>query len=383
VLEHSGGRTKGLHPMASTKIASPHDARQVAALLDLPEVKQLITDLDETRWTGRPGYAIQTMVGAALTKAVYALPTWTRTARLIAEHAALREVVGGTPSNWACYRFAAKLRDHGDLLTACIDRVLATLREAHPEMGQTVAIDGSDMPAYANGHKHVGNKNGPLRTRWADPDAGWGHRSSISTRKGGAFYGYKLHAAICTTTELPLAWTVKAANEPEQDEVGGLLDSVLERGFAAAVAVLDKGYDGQPMYDECETRNIRPVIALKETPSVKAGKHEPPTCDHGKWTFAGADAKRKATKWRCPSGECKPASVWVKADRLHPLIPHETDRWKALYRQRTAVEREFGRLKNDFGLLPLRVRRLPRVTLHVNLTILAQLASAIITTQDT
>jgi len=140
------------------------------------------------------------------------------------------------------------------MLTACLDRVLATLCEAHPEMGQTVAIDGSDMPAY--GHKHIGNKNGPLRERYADPDAGWGHRSSISTRKGGAFYGYKLHAAICTKTELPIAWTVKAANESEQDEVGGLLDSVLERGFAAAVAVLDKGYDGQPMYDECESREI-------------------------------------------------------------------------------------------------------------------------------
>jgi hypothetical protein len=47
------------------------------------------------------------------------------------------------------------------------------------------------------------------------------------------------------------------------------------------------------------------------------------------------------------------------------------------------VEREFGRLKNDYGLLPLRVRRLPRVTLHVNLTILAQLASALLITRDT
>jgi hypothetical protein len=41
------------------------------------------------------------------------------------------------------------------------------------------------------------------------------------------------------------------------------------------------------------------------------------------------------------------------------------------------VEREFGSLKNDYGLFRLRVRRLPRVTLHVNLTILAQLAGAV------
>src|SRR5487761_1094605 len=127
----------------------------------------------------------------------------------------------------------------------------------------------------------------------------------------------------------------------------------------------------------CTSRDIRPVIVLKETPAVKAGKHRPPTCDHGTWTFAGSDAKRGASKWRCPTGECQPASAWIKADRLHPLIPYGTERWKAYYRQRTAVERGFGRLKTDWGLLPLRVRRLPRVKLHVDLTILAQLADAV------
>jgi hypothetical protein len=39
-----------------------------------------------------------------------------------------------------------------------------------------------------------------------------------------------------------------------------------------------------------------------------------------------------------------------------------------------AVEREFGRLKNDWALSPLRVRRLDRVRLHADLTILAKLA---------
>jgi transposase len=83
---------------------------------------------------------------------------------------------------------------------------------------------------------------------------------------------------------------------------------------------------------------------------------------------------RKATKWRCPSGECKPASVWVKASRLHPLIPRETPRFTALYRRRSAVEREFGRLKHQWALAPLRVRGLDRVRLHADLTILAKLA---------
>jgi hypothetical protein len=75
---------------------------------------------------------------------------------------------------------------------------------------------------------------------------------------------------------------------------------------------------------------------------------------HGTWTFAGSDTKRGASKWRCPTRECKPASAWIKADRLHTLVPHSTDRFKLLYRQGGAVEREFGRLKHEWGLGPLR-----------------------------
>ena len=210
---------------------------------------RLISDLDETRWTGRPGYPIRVMVGAALVKAIYALPTWTRTARLITEHAALREAIGGARVALGLLpvrRQAPRARrPAGRLHRPGAGR----LRAARPEMGQVVAIDGSDLPAYANGHKHVGNKNGPLRTRWADPDAGWGHRSSISTRKGGAFYGYKLHAAICTATELPVAWAVRAANEPEPAQVPGLLDDA-----AAARLRPRRGRDGQGLRRPADAR---------------------------------------------------------------------------------------------------------------------------------
>ncbi len=231
--------------MAGTTIVRPRDAAQIAALLELPAIRQLIADLEAARSGGRPGSPVRAMVGAALVKAVYCLPTWTRTARLIAEHATLREVIGAAPSNWACYRFMTKLRDHGDVLAKCIESMLSGLRAVNPEMGKTIAIDGSDMPAWANGHRYL-YKNGPERKVFADPDAGWGHRSAISTRKGGAYYGYKLHMAICAETELPLAWTVRAANEPERAEVAGLLDALIAQGFAPGVAVMDKGYDGQP-----------------------------------------------------------------------------------------------------------------------------------------
>jgi Transposase DDE domain len=316
------------------------------------------------------------MVGLALVKSVYALPTWTRTVALVRDHAALRDVLGAAPSVDAAYRFSVKLRRNGAALVECVERVIAGLRERDPEIGRMVAIDGSDMPAYANGQRYV-SKGGRLRERFADPDASCGHRSAISTRKGGGFYGYKLHAAVDTATGLPLAWHVETARAAEVPIALPLLDAVRSRGFAVEHAVFDKGYDAGTIYDGCEQRGIRPVIPLCRTPGVVAGKDRPPSCEHGTWTFAGSDAKRGAAKWRCPTAECQPASVWVKADRLHPLIPRGTDRWKALYRQRAAVERAFGSLKHEWGLTPLRVRRIARVRLHADLTILARLATAL------
>ena len=66
---------------------------------------------------------------------------------------------------------------------------------------------------------------------------------------------------------------------------------------------------------------------------------EAPGCVHGTWTVAGADFKRRRTKWRCPSGECSPASTWVKADRRRPLVPRGTRRFRDFYAGRGAVER--------------------------------------------
>ncbi len=131
------------------------------------------------------------------------------------------------------------------------------------------------------------------------------------------------------------------------------------------------------IYDGCEQRDIRPIIPLKETPRcqgrealgtfVRARHMDVRRFRHQAWR----------AKYRCPKGECSPASAWIKADRLHTLVPRESARWKKLYRRRVSVEREFGRLKHEWGLLPLRVRGVERVRLHADLTILSRLAVAL------
>jgi hypothetical protein len=104
---------------------------------------------------------------------------------------------------------------------------------------------------------------------------------------------------------------------------------------------MDRGYDNTRVYAKCEKRSCEPIIPLR-----------------------GAKANQ-------------PALPLALGGRLFPRIPRHTQRFRDLYRGRVAVEREFGRLKHDYGLAPLRVRGLERVQLHADLTILARLAQAL------
>ena len=183
------------------------------------------------------------------------------------------------------------------------------------------------MPAYANGQRFL-YKDGPERQVYSDPDASWGHRSAVSTRKGGGLYGYRIHAAVCTKTGLPLAWRVETARSHESNYVAPLLDAVKSRGFQPRTVAMDKGYDYNRVYDETRQRGCVPIIAYKKT----------------------------------------------RLDLPLSTIPHHTDEWKRLYRGRSAVEREFGRLKHHYALTMLRVRGIEHVRLHADLTILGRLA---------
>jgi hypothetical protein len=196
-------------------------------------------------------------------------------------------------------------------------------------MGREVAIDASDLPAYANGQRYICN-GGAERQTYSDPDASWGHRSAVSTRKGGGFYGYRIHAAVCAVTGLPFAWRVETARSHESMHVASLLDAVSAGGFVAERVAMDMGYDNNRVYAECAERGAAAIIPL-----------------------------RRGQKER------------------NLRVPCKGDEWRSLYRRRSAVEREFGRLKHDYGLAFPRVRGIERVRLHADLIMLARLATAL------
>jgi Transposase DDE domain len=135
------------------------------------------------------------------------------------------------------------------------------------------------------------------------------------------------------------------------------------------------GYDSHNVHQACAETNCIPIIPMPKR-SEKTGKADPPSCDHGPRHPHGMERKRQTLKWRCSQGVCK--DIRVRASREQPLIPYKSERWRKLYNRRSAVERENGRLKDDWGLNNVRVRRRERVQLHVDLTILARLTAALV-----
>lgn len=71
---------------------------------------------------------------------------------------------------------------------------------------------------------------------------------------------------------------METAKDSEIPMVPVLADIMHAREFTPGVLVLDRGYDSETVYETVEDHGIRPVLPLRQTPAVKAGKHNPPSC---------------------------------------------------------------------------------------------------------
>ena len=224
-------------------------------------------------------------------------------AALIAEHPGLQAALGGAPSvgpatgslgNCARTIRSWRLsRPHG-----------RPLREV-PDIGRDVAIDASDLPAFANGQRYV-SQHGPERERFSDPDASWGHRSAVSTRREVA------STATSSTSPSAPAPACRSRGASRRAAEGIPLRRAAARRRPRSRLPARDVRDGQglrqrprPLRDG--ERGCHPIIPLRGT---RGRQIVLPTCE--------------------------------RASRLMPTVPRHTQRFRDLYRGRAAVEREFG-----------------------------------------
>ena len=119
----------------------------------------------------------------------------------------LREACGihtpeGIPSAFAYSRLVKKLQQPRYILMVknIMRDLTRRLYDTFPDFGKSVAIDSTDLKAYANGRKTD-----------TDPDAGWIVKMDTQGRRK-YIWGYKVHALSDTAYELPIAINVTSGN---------------------------------------------------------------------------------------------------------------------------------------------------------------------------
>jgi IS5 family transposase len=376
--------------------------RLTMVLESLPAEKLLMAIEDE-HWTGRKGYSVRGMWSALIAGILYQCDTVAETVRMLERDKDTRLICGFTrdkiPGQDAFGRFLKKLVKQEVLLEECFASLVDRLREELVGFGEKVAVDSTDIKAYANGN----------RKKPSDGDAQWGvkgaEKQGVEEKKGKKrdtyrWFGYKLHLAVDAIYELPISFTLTPANEGDGNQMKPLLMKAgldKEENNPGAI-IADKGYDSKANYltifNECHAAPIIPLVMHKgwETPDI-CNLQGTPTCYCGlEMVYWGKDGKY--LKYRCPDklGKCKclarftcSASKYgyvlklpvMKEDpRRHVPVPRESKKWGRLYKLRTSVERVNSRVKDLLGLRRITVRGIAKVTVRSILSLLVMLAAA-------
>jgi IS5 family transposase len=391
-------------------ISQKENNRLIRVLEALPSEKLLLT-LEQDHWTGRKGYSVRGMWAALIAGLINQCHTIADVVRLLKKDKETRLICGfskdNLPGEDALGRFLAKLVKHSALFDELIQDLVNSLRELLPGFGAYLAVDSTDILAYANGY----------REHPADTDGKWGAKkkgnskatdqSKVEKKKGEKkepevyyWFGYKLHLVIDALYELPLAFILTTANEADTTYLKPLLQKakVDQEQTRSKVIITDKGYDSQEnntyVYKDCKATPIIPIREFKDAqlPDI-CNAQGTPLCSCGlAMVYWGRDGNY--LKYRCPhalgKAECKsrfrctssPYGYVLKLPiaediRRHPPVPRESKKWERLYKMRTAVERVNSRVKNLLGLNKITVRGIAKVTVRSALSLLIMLASAV------
>ncbi|MFQ5873892.1 MAG: transposase [Dehalococcoidia bacterium] len=206
-----------------------------------------------------------------------------------------------------------------DVSRALVRQQYATL----PGFGQRVAMDSTTLKAWSNGGK----------PRKADKEASWSIKKGTQGRKEFV-YGWKLHLLVDCEYELPIAANVTTGSVHDSQRATNLLREArfAYSCFKPKYLMADQGYSGKHL-------NWVVKHQFKAIPIIQVNKgHKKLMAQLGKFQ----------------------------------AMPE----WKALYKQRQAVERVFSRLKGQRSLNRITVRKKMKVTAHCYLSLIAMQANS-------
>jgi len=186
-----------------------------------------------------------------------------------------------------------------------------------PGFGQRVAMDSTTLKGWVSGGK----------PKPSDSQARWSVKKNTHGKTEFTL-GWKLHLLVDCESELPISANVSAGNVHDAKRASNLLREArfTTKKFHPDYVMADKGYSGKPLYNLIK-RQYRAQPIIDPNPS------------HKRLVAEVAEMQK-------------------------------TTGWKALYKQRPAVERTYSRLKGQRSLNHITVRGLRKVTAHCYLSLI-------------
>ena len=367
----------------------------LASILDQIEVAPIVSAMSGDRTMGRPGYHVEAMLRAILSKYLLSIRYTNQLVVRLENSARLREICGfeQVPTESTFSRFQSRLGGQTELLKEEVAALVLRCKEWLPDLGAISAIDSTAVETFSN----------PNRKIISDPDARWGLKHSAKAKEGKEvfFFGYKVHMVADAVHGLPLSYSITSGNVGDSTELPPVVKQTQEEHpwLRMKYLLADRGYDSQHNHKFLDNLGIKPIIHIRR-PTADDGKHAgiydkrgAPTCMGGEsMKFVRTDPGTGCHLFRCPAGGCA-----LKEGGSKPLVHCDTETWedpalnlrvlgrvarssplwKLLYKKRMTIERTFRSLKHSRGLEGHMVRGLARMERHVALGVMTYLATAL------
>lgn len=292
--------------------------------LNLGSIRGFLLSLYHRAGAGRTPYNPVSMLKAQLLKHLWRVPSDRRLALLLKRNRRVARACGfkrKTPSHGLFTQFKHRLGEEG--YQRVFSLLLKQLLRCGVVKGEVVVVDSTAIKACSQ--RSLDNKTG---------------KSDLEARVGrarrGFILGYKVHTACCTSSELPLAFTVEPCNRDDKRFIKPLLEKLQDRGIGFKTVLADAQYDSANVRKTVQEYDAEPVIPYRKTSKI-----------------------RNALRVGCN------------------FVVHGVKRLVNLYRKRVCIERVFSRAKEWLLLNHLRVKGLEQAFIHACLSFSAMLVVAL------
>ena len=398
--------------MACIKCKSSHYSLQPAksgysflrSILDeiegTPEMQKFLDEVLDLRRNTRPGYPPRAMLRAFCLKYLLNERFTVGLIDRLTSSAKLRQLCGfksDVPSESSFSRFFKKLADRAELIERSIASIVDRIHNHLPDMGDVVAIDSTDVTAYAN----------PKRNPVIDTFAAWGQRTAkVRTKRPKEkeiYFGYKVHLVSDVNYGVPIAYRLRPANIGDVQELQPVYDKASARHswLKPTHFVADRGYDAMKHHKYLIARNIKPIIHIRRPTGTKSGKYNAlhhgiyntigqPTCmGNQDMAYVRTDPNTGHHLYRCPPAGCIRNNQgrlftqcrdqhWENPDddlRVISKVARASLEWQMMYDKRTVIERSFSSMKRSRLLDDSVYMDEPKVRTHVALSVLTYTAT--------